>query len=103
MEFSKWVRRHQVTNASGRPGQPLSLKYGVTTSVRPFCMSTTVPYWSNMQTLIFALSASAPLLALCIESLCRFFPVRAVKVLQGKGRQIHTVNAANVDRPSARI
>jgi hypothetical protein len=27
----------------------------------------------------------ATLLALCIESLCRFFPVRAIKVLQWKG------------------
>src|SRR6185503_13147375 len=56
--FSKCVRRHQVTNASARPFHPLDLKYGATTSVRPVCMSTSVPYWSNRQTLTCALSAS---------------------------------------------
>ena len=59
MEFSKCVRRHQVTKAPGRPAHPFSFKYGVTTSVRPFCMSTTVPYWSNMHTVIFAFSSFA--------------------------------------------
>src|SRR4030095_5174072 len=59
LEFSKCVRRHQVTKASGRPLHPFFVRYGVTASVRPFCMSTTVPYWSNMHTLIVCLSTSA--------------------------------------------
>src|SRR5215813_4689762 len=50
IEFSKCVRRHQVTNAWGSPVQPFARRYGAATSVRPVCMSTTVPYWSNIQT-----------------------------------------------------
>ena len=44
MEFSKWVRRHQVTKLFGLPVQPLSLRNGVATATSPPCMSTTVPY-----------------------------------------------------------
>src|SRR5262249_38719092 len=61
IEFSKCVRRHHVTSESGFPLQPLRFRNGVTASVRPFCISTTVPYWSNMQTLICDLSASLTL------------------------------------------
>src|SRR6266566_5112876 len=47
IEFSKCVRRHQVTNRFGSPPQPFCSSKGATASVSPFCMSTTVPYWSN--------------------------------------------------------
>ena len=59
MEFSKCVRRHHVTKEFGLPDQPLAFRNGVATSTRPPCMSTTVPYWSNMQTLIVRFSISA--------------------------------------------
>ena len=52
IEFSKCVRRHQVTKAFGMPVQFFDLRNGVATSTSPDCMSTTVPYWSNMQTLM---------------------------------------------------
>src|SRR5947209_20553404 len=52
IEFSKWVRRHQVTKAFGSPVHRLAFRNGAATSRRPPCMSTTVPYWSNMQSLI---------------------------------------------------
>src|SRR5713226_2997190 len=61
IEFSKCVRRHQVTNELGSPVQPLALRYGVTASVSPVCMSTTVPYWSNMQILTADLKSRIPL------------------------------------------
>ncbi len=44
IEFSKCVRRHQVTNASGRPVQPFARRNGVAAATSPPCMSTTVPY-----------------------------------------------------------
>src|ERR1700730_7568440 len=50
IEFSKCVRRHQVTNELTLPCHPLARRNGVAASTRPACMSTTVPYWSNMQT-----------------------------------------------------
>jgi hypothetical protein len=43
------------------------------------------------------------LLALCMKSLCRLFPVHAIKALQRKGCEIHAVNATNIDRPSGGI
>src|SRR5262245_56984877 len=58
MEFSKCVRRHQVTKLPGLPSQPLPLRNGVTASVRPFCMSTMVPYWSNASARISRLRIS---------------------------------------------
>src|SRR5262249_50132435 len=58
IEFSKWVRRHQVTKLLGLPAQPLFWRNGVTASVSPFCMSTIVPYWSNTSTLMDRLSSS---------------------------------------------
>ena len=47
IESSKCVRRHQVTKRCGSPLQPLPARNGVTAAVRPPCMSTMVPYWSN--------------------------------------------------------
>src|SRR6516162_2623916 len=58
IEFSKWVRRHQVTNALGSPLQPLAFRNGAAIATSPPCMSTTVPYWSNMQTLTVFLMSS---------------------------------------------
>jgi hypothetical protein len=49
------VRRHQVTKEFGFPDQPFFLRKGAAIAVRPPCISTTVPYWSNMQTLDFLL------------------------------------------------
>jgi hypothetical protein len=59
IEFSKWVRRHQVTKLSGLPAQPLRLRNGVTAATRPPCISTMVPYWSktNARTSRFMTSA----------------------------------------------
>src|SRR5512147_2334635 len=72
MEFSKCVRRHHVTNESGFPVQPLFSSQGVTACVRPFCMSTTVPYWSNMQTLILLFSVAASICLVAFFGLVRF-------------------------------
>src|SRR4029077_15284905 len=38
---------------------PLRRQERAAASVNPVCMSTTVPYWSNMQTLMEALTSSA--------------------------------------------
>jgi hypothetical protein len=62
IEFSKWVLRHQVTNEFALPVHPLLFRKGAATSVRPECMSTTVPYWSNMQILTDALRLSTSLM-----------------------------------------
>jgi hypothetical protein len=59
IEFSKWVRRHHVTKELGSPRHPFAARKGAAASVNPVCMSTTVPYWSNMQTLMVALKSSA--------------------------------------------
>src|SRR5712672_3357404 len=59
IEFSKWVRRHHVTKELGSPSHPFAARKGAAASVNPVCMSTTVPYWSNMQTLMEALTSSA--------------------------------------------
>ena len=59
IEFSKWVRRHHVTKELGSPSHPFAARKGAAASVNPVCMSTTVPYWSNMQTLMEALRSSA--------------------------------------------
>src|SRR5215472_1202095 len=59
IEFSKWVRRHHVTKELGSPCQPFAARKGAAASVNPVCMSTTVPYWSNMQTLMEAFKSSA--------------------------------------------
>src|ERR1700760_2022937 len=58
IEFSKWVRRHQVTKELGSPPKLLAFRKGVAIATSPPCMSTTVPYWSNMQTLTLCLIAS---------------------------------------------
>src|SRR6516165_9246015 len=58
IEFSKCVRRHQVTKLFGFPCQPFRSKKGVTVSVSPFCISTMVPYWSNVSTLVSRLRTS---------------------------------------------
>src|SRR5207342_2743153 len=58
IEFSKCVRRHHVTKLSGEPFQPFLARNGVTASVSPFCMSTTVPYWSKASALISRLRIS---------------------------------------------
>src|SRR6202012_3367807 len=58
IEFSKCVRRHQVTKELASPLQPFSFRNGVAIAVNPPCMSTTVPYWSNMQALTLFLTAS---------------------------------------------
>src|ERR1700758_5689 len=58
IEFSKCVRRHQVTKELGSPLQPFALRNGVAIAVKPPCMSTTVPYWSNMQALTLVLMES---------------------------------------------
>src|SRR5215467_2885068 len=63
IEFSKCVRRHQVTKLFGLPSQPLRLRNGVTASVSPFCISTMVPYWSNASALISRLSTSGVAMA----------------------------------------
>lgn len=52
------MRRHQVTNLPGSPCQPLDARNGVTNSVNPVCISTTVPYWSNVRTFTSRLSRS---------------------------------------------
>ena len=57
IEFSKCVRRHQVTKLLASPASPF-LKNSAPASVRPFCMSTMVPYWSNTSTLISRLRTS---------------------------------------------
>src|SRR6266542_6859280 len=59
IELSKCVRRHQVTKLFGLPAQRLFCRNGVTASVSPFCMSTIVPYWSKISTLISRLMISA--------------------------------------------
>src|SRR5215471_13120846 len=58
IEFSKWVRRHQVTKELGSPLQPFAFRNGAAIATSPPCMSTTVPYWSNMQTLTLFLMSS---------------------------------------------
>src|SRR5688500_15357746 len=68
IEFSKCVRRHHVTNEPGFPLQPFAWRNGAAISVRPFCMSTTVPYWSNMTTLIFCVSSSALAIAVIVST-----------------------------------
>src|SRR5471030_1823873 len=63
MEFSKWVRRHQVTKALGSPAQPLAWRKPAAKSRNPACMSTTVPYWSNMHSLTDDFRASIAVMA----------------------------------------
>src|SRR4051795_8771405 len=63
MEFSKCVRRHQVTKAFGSPVQPLALRNGAAASRKPPCISTTVPYWSNMHSLILDFRVWMPVMA----------------------------------------
>src|ERR1700750_482283 len=57
IEFSKWVRRHRVTKELGLPVHPFAFRNGVAIATSPPCMSTTVPYWSNMQALTLFLMA----------------------------------------------
>ena len=59
IEFSKCVRRHQVTKLLGFPSQPFRFRKGVTASSNPFCISTMVPYWSNVSTLTSRLRTSS--------------------------------------------
>src|SRR6516164_6651184 len=59
IEFSKCVRRHQVTKLFGFPSQPFRFKKGVTASVSPCCISTMVPYWSKVRTFISRLKTSS--------------------------------------------
>src|SRR5262249_50416964 len=67
IEFSKCVRRHQVTKLFGFPSQPFCFRKGVTASVRPVCISTMVPYWSNASTLISRFRTSG--ISLIVRSL----------------------------------
>src|SRR5476651_2299451 len=80
MEFSKWVRRHQVTKALGSPPQPLAWRKPVAKSRKPPCMSTTVPYWSNMHSLTDDFRASIAVTA--------GLPVVFGVVLAGIGRSV---------------
>ncbi len=48
------------------PLHPFSVRNGANASVRPFCISTTVPYWSNITTLIFFFNSST----VVIETFC---------------------------------
>src|SRR6516164_2354701 len=59
IEFSKWVLRHHVTKELGLPCHPFLARKEAAALVNPVCMSTTVPYWSNMQTLMEALTSSS--------------------------------------------
>src|SRR5262245_21273051 len=68
IEFSKCVRRHQVTKLFGFPSQPFCLRKGVTASVRPVCISTMVPYWSNASTLISRFRTSGISLIVSLSS-----------------------------------
>src|SRR6516165_11789661 len=69
IEFSKCVRRHQVTKLFGFPSQPFCFRNGVTASVRPVCISTMVPYWSNASTLISRFRTSGISLIVSLSSL----------------------------------
>src|SRR5262245_59168908 len=83
IEFSKCVRRHHVTNACGSPGQPFCRRYGADASVSPPCMSTTVPYWSNMHTLMVAAS-SAGLVTVRVSDRVRPLPGHDAAVLRNE-------------------
>src|SRR5215467_13987209 len=79
IEFSKCVRRHQVTKLFGFPSQPFRFKKGVTASVSPCCISTMVPYWSKVRTFISRLKTSSmPVSSNNVKDrVCsRMFPVR---------------------------
>src|SRR5215467_2802354 len=79
IEFSKCVRRHQVTKLFGFPSQPFHFKKGVTASVSPCCISTMVPYWSKVRTFISRLKTSSmPVSSNNVKDrVCsRMFPVR---------------------------
>src|SRR5215472_13645510 len=79
IEFSKCVRRHQVTKLFGFPSQPFRFKKGVTASVSPCCISTMVPYWSKVRTFISRLKTSSMLVSSnnVKDRVCsRMFPVR---------------------------
>src|SRR4029077_17745813 len=57
---------------------PLRRQERAAASVNPVCMSTTVPYWSNMQTLMEALTSSA--CAIAVPSKCCGEPLSIVKL-----------------------
>src|SRR5207244_8202056 len=51
-------RRDHVAKVSGERFQPFLARDGMTASVRPFCISTMVPYWSKASALISRLRIS---------------------------------------------
>src|SRR5215469_2234485 len=76
IEFSKWVRRHHVTKELGSPRHPFAARNGAAASRNPVCMSTTVPYWSNMQTLIEVFHSSVGVIAVCLQPDDRTYPIQ---------------------------
>src|SRR3954463_1934168 len=50
------------------PFQPLALRKSIATSQSPVCMSTTVPYWSNMQTVMLRLISAGSVTSVLLGS-----------------------------------
>src|SRR5262249_23813991 len=90
------VRRHQVTNALGLPAHPFFARKGATTAVSPPCMSTTVPYWSNMQPFTVSLIAAATVLIViaprAIAAEAQQIALRIIDPIDFYANNIHVVD-----------